>query len=322
MHDLSGEKQGAGGTPAQARPMLSICVATFNRRELLRRLLSSGDAALDKRLVEWVIVDDGSTDNTSALIDQWRDVATIHYAMQPNAGRARALERAVSMATGRYTVIMDSDDYFVEGGVKAILHGTEQLDSGADTGARPLVGALFGTVIVPGQGRAGNANLPVASARTNFVAARADYRCKGDLKEVVATPVLQEAFAETECDFRRVPTYLLWAKVSLRGDCLMIRQAVAVKEYMPDGMTANIFRLKTTNPLPMARLYGLLSCAALYRSAAYRMQAKVLWYRYALLAGTSSDLPLTDRILYWPAWLIYLSDRLRLAGARFRGAAS
>lgn len=306
---------------------LSICVATFNRRSLLQRLLSSSLNGLgcveSAESIEWVIVDDGSSDDTVSLIDEWRDRVMIQYVQQANLGRAQALKRAVLLASGRYTVIMDSDDYFTEGGLGAILRNIRRLGAAPVIQGRPLVGALFGTVIISNAAPPGRrVNLPATEARTNFVAARADFRCQGDLKEVVETHALREAFRKADFDVRRVPTYLWWAHVSLYGDCQMIREVVAIKEYMPDGMTANIFRLKTDNSLPMAKLYELLSRAGLYRSVLYHMRSKLLWYRYALLSGTTSDLPLADRILYSPVWLIYLSDRLRMARLQKRRAAS
>ena len=326
-HSSHGQAPNEEGDLPTDQPALSICVATFNRRPLLQRLLSSILAgsrdAEGMESVEWVIVDDGSTDDTESLIDEWRDAAVIiRYVQQANAGRAQALKKAVLLASGRYTVIMDSDDYFTEDGLGIILREIRRLSTAPVIHDRPLVGALFGTVILSSAAPTGRANLPATNTRTNFVAARADFRCEGDLKEVVETQMLQEVFREADFDVRRVPTYLWWAQISLRGDCRMIREVVAVKEYMPDGMTANIFRLKTANPLPMAKLYGLLSRARIYRSVFYRMRSKLLWYRYALLSGTASDLPLADRILYAPAWLIYLSDRLRMVRLQRRGVAS
>lgn len=299
------------------RPLLSICVATYNREHLLERLLSSGRSGRSlpecNGAVEWVIVDDGSSDNTNAVINRWRDQVSIKYVCQDNTGRAKALKKAVLLASGHYTVIMDSDDYFSEDGLALIMHELKRLQSGAVIKNRPLVGALFGTQIISKRIPAGRHNLPACEVRTNFVAARADFGCAGDLKEVVDTQILQEVFNEVDFDVRRIPTYLWWAKVSMRGDCWMIRKIVAVKEYMPDGMTANIFRLKTASPAPMAALYGLLSRAPLYESVRYRMRSKLLWYRYALLLGIKPEFSRMERILFSPAWLIYSIDRLRLA---------
>ena len=299
------------------RTMLSICVATYNRGHLLERLLSSsrsrhGVPQLNNS-IEWIIVDDGSTDNTKKVIDRWRENTLIKYVSQDNTGRAKALKRAVLLASGRYTVIMDSDDYFSEDGLAVILLQLNRLKSGTEISNRPIVGAMFGTLIVAKNTAASRQNLPTCEVRTNFVAARADFGCSGDLKEVVDTHTLQKVFNEVDFDVRRIPTYLWWAKVSMQGDCLMIRKVVAVKEYMPDGMTANIFRLKTASPVPMTALYKLLSHAPLYESVRYRMRSKLLWYRYALLSGVTPELSLMERILYSPAWFIYSMDRLRLA---------
>ncbi len=96
----------------------------------------------------------------------------------------------------------------------------------------------------------------------------------------------------------------------------MIRKVVAIKEYMPDGMTANIFCLKMESPAPMAALYKLLSHTLIYDSVRYRIRSKFLWYRYALLSADTTDFSLIDRILLSPAWLIYRVDCLRLTWIR------
>lgn len=316
-HLCLGQTQSVCDKVDSSRPLLSICVATYNRQYLLERLLSSGRSGYDmpewNDAVEWIIVDDGSTDNTRSVIERWRGQVVIKYVTQDNTGRAKALKKAILLASGRYSVIMDSDDYFDEDGLAAIIRELNRLKSEAEFKGRPLVGMLFGTKIISNRNPAGRVNLPACEVRTNFVAARADFGCSGDLKEVVDTQTLQKALNEYEFDVRRTPTYLWWANVSMRGDCLMIRRVVAVKEYMPDGMTANIFRLKTASPAPMAALYRLLSHAPIYNSVYYRMRSKLLWYRYALLSGNTSDFSLIDHILLSPARLIYSIDRLRLA---------
>jgi glycosyltransferase involved in cell wall biosynthesis len=316
-HLCLGQSQGVYGKLGNRKPLLTICVATYDREHLLERLLSSGMSGHEvpewNNSVEWIIVDDGSTDNTRAVIDRWRDVVLINYVSQENTGRAKALKKAILLASGQYSIIMDSDDYFTENGLAVVIRELNRLKSETQFKNRPLVGALFGTKIISQRAPAGTDNLPTCEVRTNFVAARADFGCSGDLKEVVYTKTLQKVFNEADFDARRIPTYLWWANVSMRGDCLMIRKVVAVKEYMPDGMTANIFRLKTASPAPMAALYKLLSRAPLYDSVRYRMRSKLLWYRYALLSGNTTDFSLKDRILFSPAWLIYSMDRLRLA---------
>jgi glycosyltransferase involved in cell wall biosynthesis len=302
--------------------ILSICVATYNREHLLERLLSSVWCNNDRpkwiSVIEWVIIDDGSSDKTNIVASRWSDRMIIKYAYQDNCGRAKALKKAVLLATGQYTVIMDSDDYFCANGLNSIMHELNCMKAETNTKTRPLIGILFGTKIKSKSNSADRSNLPSREIRTNFVAARADFGCSGDLKEVVETKILQEVCREIDFDVRRMPTYLWWAKVSMYGDCRMIKKIVAIKEYMQDGMTANIFRLKMESPEPMTDLYKFLSKEHLYNSSLYRLRSKLQWYRFALHSGNITNFSLIDRIILFPAFVVYIIDRMRLAGMAHR----
>lgn len=92
-------------------PALSVVIATYNRGPILEKCLR---ALLDQTLAgdryELVIVDDGSTDNTPALIDRLRSEApswTYHW--QANAGRSRARNVGIGLARGEIVVFIDSD---------------------------------------------------------------------------------------------------------------------------------------------------------------------------------------------------------------------
>jgi glycosyltransferase involved in cell wall biosynthesis len=89
----------------------TIFTATYNRAATLPRVL----AALQRqtyRNFEWVIVDDGSTDNTRELVADWmaRSVFPIRYIFQEHAHKKTAFNRGVREARGTLFVNLDSDD--------------------------------------------------------------------------------------------------------------------------------------------------------------------------------------------------------------------
>lgn len=90
-------------------PFFSVIVATYNRAELLRECVRS---ALDQRFdaAEIIVVDDGSTDDTAAVLAAFGDrIAVIR---QENRGPGAARNAAAARARGRYLAILDSDDLF------------------------------------------------------------------------------------------------------------------------------------------------------------------------------------------------------------------
>jgi glycosyltransferase involved in cell wall biosynthesis len=89
-------------------PYFSIIVPTFNRASKLQRLLTS---VLEQSFsdFELIVVDDGSTDNTSGVVSAFKD-SRIKYLKKDNNERAIARNFGLLLSTGRYVNYFDSDD--------------------------------------------------------------------------------------------------------------------------------------------------------------------------------------------------------------------
>jgi glycosyltransferase involved in cell wall biosynthesis len=94
-----------------ARPLFTVFTPTFNRADTLHRVYDSLTAQTSSDF-EWLIVDDGSTDETGELVKGWRAEAEfpIRYFQQPNAGKHVAFNRGVREAAGELFLTFDSDD--------------------------------------------------------------------------------------------------------------------------------------------------------------------------------------------------------------------
>lgn len=96
---------------------LSILTATYNRANLLIRLytsiLNNLDAGID---VEWLIMDDGSTDDTETFVNKIRKecVFDVKYLKQVNSGKMQAINNLMNYATGDLIIECDSDDCFTQ----------------------------------------------------------------------------------------------------------------------------------------------------------------------------------------------------------------
>src|SRR5262249_38258439 len=103
-------------------PGLSVVIATRNRAAFLRELFQSLPAAVAAVPVgvELIVVDNGSTDNTEVVIDEWKSrlVGLIHL-REPQPGKSRALNQALRQARAPVLVFIDDDvqlppDYLAE----------------------------------------------------------------------------------------------------------------------------------------------------------------------------------------------------------------
>jgi glycosyltransferase involved in cell wall biosynthesis len=91
-------------------PYFSIILATYNRADFLPETIQS---ILNQNFTNWelIIVDDGSTDNTRDVVKIFDD-SRIKYFYQPNSGRSKARNVAISRCSGEVISFIDSDDLF------------------------------------------------------------------------------------------------------------------------------------------------------------------------------------------------------------------
>ena len=90
----------------------SIIIATYNRAYILPRAL---DSLIQQSFKGWElwIVDDGSTDNTQAVVEPYLNLGlAISYIKQENQGVAKARNKALAFVSGEYVTFLDSDDWY------------------------------------------------------------------------------------------------------------------------------------------------------------------------------------------------------------------
>lgn len=89
----------------------TVLTPTYNRADTLGRVYESLKAQ-DFGDFEWLIIDDGSSDNTAELVAGWaaEEIIPIRYAWQPNQHKKTAFNAGVVLAQGELIVALDSDD--------------------------------------------------------------------------------------------------------------------------------------------------------------------------------------------------------------------
>lgn len=96
------------GLPVSPRPLVTVIIATYNRRHFLAQAIDSVLAQTYQPL-ELIVIDDGSVDGTAEMIQE-RYQDRVHYAYQENQGRSAARNHGLRLARGRYIAFLDSDD--------------------------------------------------------------------------------------------------------------------------------------------------------------------------------------------------------------------
>lgn len=110
-------------------PFFSVCVPVYNAESYLTPCLSS---IVDQNFtdMEMIIINDGSTDGSQAIIDTYKALSSVKALEQTNQGIFQTRLRALQEAKGKYVLWLDADDY-LEPGALSVLHNllsTSQAD--------------------------------------------------------------------------------------------------------------------------------------------------------------------------------------------------
>ena len=108
---------------------MTVFTPTYNRAYILGDLYHSlqRQTCMD---FEWLIVDDGSADDTEALVASWQGEKNpfhIRYVYQENGGKCRAINRGLKEADGRLFFTVDSDDYLTDDAIEKVIRWDGEL---------------------------------------------------------------------------------------------------------------------------------------------------------------------------------------------------
>ena len=228
-------------------PQLTILTATHNRAHLLPRLYESlrSEWAADTA-ADWLIIDDSSTDETPQLIAKMaaEGIVPITSLRVPHGGKHRALNAAFTQARGDWFLIIDSDDWFMPGGLaraQAEIRRAEVL--GAEAALLPL--------IVP---RASRQYRFLRPGRVLSFVDRANEEPPFDATLIFRKTARGLRFPEFDGE-NFLAEAALWYRMG--SSCRMyIANTVAVyAEYQPDGLSVQMRRNRMNSPVGATYVY-------------------------------------------------------------------
>ncbi|MGL6064071.1 MAG: glycosyltransferase family 2 protein [Fusobacteriaceae bacterium] len=222
--------------------MITVFTPTYNRAYTLPKLYESLQKQSDSRF-QWLVIDDGSTDNTEQLIELYKkeNKIKIIYKKINNGGKMRAINRGVENCLSELFFIVDSDDYLHNKAIERILETYKNLP-------KEFAGMVFR-----------KKNLKEEKELTVFPSAIIDstpveifYNKKilGDKAEVFKTSVLKEGFfifPEIKGE-KFIPEGLVWNRIGKKYKLRYIDEIIYYFEYIQDGYTKNFNRLIKENP--------------------------------------------------------------------------
>lgn len=215
--------------------MLTVLTTTYNRAHCLSKLYRSLQEQ-DSKEFEWIVIDDGSTDNTESLIKGWQEMENgfpILYEKQKNGGKHRAVNAGIELAKGAFVFIVDSDDYLTKSAVSKAEKWIGEIEGNSG------FAGISGT-----KGKSPEDMLGEFPEKVPFVDAtnleRMKKKLRGDKAEIYRTQLLKEyPFPEIEGE-KFLPENVVWDEIAHDG--YKIRwypDILTVIEYREDGLTRN-----------------------------------------------------------------------------------
>ena len=166
--------------------MVTVFTPVYNRAYIISQLYQSLLRQTNNNF-EWLIIDDGSTDNIIELVNQWissTEKFQIKFYQQSNGGKHRAINRGVHLAQGDAFLIVDSDDYLTDDAVDTVLKYWEQIKDD-----RTFAGISGLRIHQNMQVIGGKPNFDEYVDATNLE--RTEYGLKGDKAEIYKTDILK-----------------------------------------------------------------------------------------------------------------------------------
>ena len=203
---------------------------------------------------EWLIIDDGSQDNTEEVIQSYiykKPPFKITYQKIENGGKQRAINLAVETIESEFIFIVDSDDYLTEDAIDKIIRWTDNLPAG--------VAGVAGV-------RANGTYHPIAGDPTfdgDYIEItnleRNRYNLQADMAEVYRTSILKKYPFRVWDGETFVPESTVWNQIALDGYPLRwYKDIIYVCEYLDDGLTKGSWNLLKKNPMGYAMMYNHL----------------------------------------------------------------
>ncbi len=252
---------------------ITVFTPTYNREKTLSRLYNSLKNQTNKSF-EWLIIDDGSIDNTQNLIEAFiaEGILAIRYYKKENGGKHRAINFGLELAKGELFFIVDSDDFLPSDSIQIILNKYVSISDQVNiAGLSGRKGYLDGTYI--------GSNFSYSDKVCNALDFRFQYKIQGDMAEVFKTKVLKKFPFPDIIGEKFCPEALVWNRIAREYDILWFSTIIYTAEYLDGGLTSRIVEIRMKSPYASSCTYLELSNSNI--SFIQSLKACINYWRFA-----------------------------------------
>lgn len=221
---------------------ISILTPTYNRAHTLTKLYESiienSKSNID---FEWLIMDDGSTDNTKDIVSEFinSNLFPIKYFSQNNQGKMQALNNLVPNAAGDLIVEIDSDDYFTKDAFNVISEKYQYIKDDNSIYAmifpREITNNNFST-------------LQKDAFKTKMFDLYYKHGLVGDTTMVFKTEIRKKYKHKLENNENFITEARMYNEIEKDYFVMYFTNSISVCEYLEEGYSRNISKQFVKNP--------------------------------------------------------------------------
>ena len=256
---------------------ITVFTPTYNRGYILKKAYESlcNQSVKD---FEWIILDDGSTDDTTDKVQLWmksNNGFTIVYEKVENGGKMRAVNRGLQLAKGELFLNLDSDDYLDAHAIEIIIKWEKTISNQKNkfAGVAGLKAHFDGSLV--GKTFKGE-YLDACVTKRNM------YGIMGDRAEIFYTELFRRyPLPEIEGE-KFISEGVTWMEICCEENKILrwFNESIYYCEYLVDGYSQQALELPLNNPIGLCLN---VNKQIKYTNPSYFRKLE-LWHSYLLVA--------------------------------------
>lgn len=222
----------------------SILTATYNRAKCLKNIYESLiENISNKYEIEWLIMDDGSSDNTEDVCKFFvnKQNLEVKYFKQKNQGKAQAINNLINNISGDFVIECDSDDYFVKSALKIVAEKCKMLQENTN---------LYAILFLKNENEtklSGN-KFPFENKDTTMFDLYFKHDVVGEKVIVYNANIRKEYKYKVEVGEKFCTEARMYHEMDLTYKVRCFNEVIIEGEYQQDGYTRNLKKIFLENP--------------------------------------------------------------------------
>ena len=286
---------------------VTVFTPVYNRKNLIGNLYQSLLSQTYKNF-EWIIVDDGSTDDIDEIIKSYQneDRILIRFIKQENGGKHRAINNGVLHAKGELFYIVDSDDYLTKDSIERIVFHYQYIKN------NDKFAGVCGMKCFPDGSRIGK-EVTWKILKDSWINYWIIKNIKGDVAFVFKTSVLRNYLFDDIPGEKFCAESLVLNRIGKNYLMLFFNEKIYIAEYLSDGLSVSSIKNRMNSPNYAMRIYSEM--ASLDIPYLKKIKAHINYWRFApcsklKMKNKIKHIGISSYIIFMPiGYLFHMKDK-------------